>query len=798
MTGPSESRRSQEPVLPTSQGTAPSQETSSFWGWIKQGLGHLTDTPILFTIIGVVGLGIIWYATFQLIELERENARQAARTSTRELTETYEAQVVRALQGIDKTFRFLQVTYQAEGSLETAFERLQDEQLLPPNLIFNIQITDRQGTVVAGTHASQGTNIAQQAIWQKSRKADSLVIAAPEKVEGEWKITLGRQLTTATGEVRGVAVVRASSSFFVSGYEANKLGQKGALGLLGQDGVFRALRVGQEVMAGTQITHQQFLTGAQGEGGEEIPVYTLKNGWDGVRRFVGVRPLFGFPLVVVVGQAETEVLAPVRARASRYMMRASVGSIAFFLFLLALGWTRWKLEQIREREQEAQVAHARYVEHMAYHDSLTGLPNRSFFSKLLGDRIQKARRYGRKFAVLFMDLDRFKRINDTLGHDTGDELLEQVGERLKNTLRKSDTVARMGGDEFVVLVPELDKRAEAATVAQKILASMAQPFKLMEQEFTVTASIGISLYPQDGEDEQTLMKHADLAMYRAKDEGRNDFRFYSGELETISRQRLTLETELREALRKEEFELHYQPRRKVSSEQITGVEALLRWKHPTKGLLKPEKFLDVAEETGLIVPIGRWALKKACRQAVSWQEQGVPGFRMAVNLSGRQFFDLQLLDNVQDALQESGLAAQQLELEIAEGALVQDPSRAIEKFRALQQLGVHITLDNFGSRYAMLSQLQPLGIDAVKVDQRILDEADTRHLSKETSKAVLTLSEQFSSTIIGQGVESDEEMNSLRDQAYQEVQGFYFHPPVAAEECVRILKRQKPPPPEQR
>jgi diguanylate cyclase (GGDEF)-like protein len=320
-----------------------------------------------------------------------------------------------------------------------------------------------------------------------------------------------------------------------------------------------------------------------------------------------------------------------------------------------LGRLSWQLVRSRERESEATVSHAQRVEYLAYHDGLTALPNRSLFNKLLSQAIRHARRREGQLAVAFIDLDRFKQINDTLGHEAGDELLKEVSNRLKACLRESDTVARLGGDEFVVLLTDLQEEKYAAIVAEKIVASIATPFILLGQEFRVTASIGISTYPQDGQDEQTLTKNADIAMYQAKEDGKNTFQLYSEKLNANSLEHLTLESGLRHALERGEFELYYQAKWDMATGQIAGMEALLRWQHPDLGIIAPLQFIPVAEETGLIVPIGKWVLRAACQQNMAWQRAGLPRLNIAVNLTARQFRDEHLLHDIAATLQETGM-----------------------------------------------------------------------------------------------------------------------------------------------
>jgi len=361
------------------------------------------------------------------------------------------------------------------------------------------------------------------------------------------------------------------------------------------------------------------------------------------------------------------------------------------------------------------VADAQRLEYQAYHDALTGLPNRSRFSTLLGDSIRKAHAEERQLAVAFLDLDGFKQINDTMGHEAGDQLLREVARRLEACVRDSDTVARLGGDEFVVLLRNLDDGQYAATVARKILIAVARPFTLLGHEFRITASVGISTYPHDGLDEQTLTKNADIAMYQAKGAGKNTFEFYSEELNANSLERLTLEVSLRRALERGEFELNYQAKREIGSGAITRTEVLLRWQHPELGTITPMQFIPVAEETGLIVPIGKWVLRTACVQNVAWQKQGLAPLSIAVNLTPRQFYEAHLVHDVMSVLEATGMDPNLLELEITERLLIHDVESTLRILTKLKALGVRIAIDDFGAGYSSLATLQRFPLDTIKI-----------------------------------------------------------------------------------
>ncbi|QEI12462.1 putative bifunctional diguanylate cyclase/phosphodiesterase [Cellvibrio japonicus] len=437
---------------------------------------------------------------------------------------------------------------------------------------------------------------------------------------------------------------------------------------------------------------------------------------------------------------------------------------------------------ITERKQSEEQ-----IQYLATHDSLTALPNRFMFSKLLAVAIESARRHQRQLAVLFIDLDRFKNINDTLGHDAGDQLLITMANRFRTCLRTSDIVGRLGGDEFVILLPELESHDQAARVAQKILSAAIQPLDVHGQECRVTASIGICLYPEDAEDEQALMKNADIAMYRAKEEGKNNYQFYSPDLKVRSLERLMLENNLRKALERHEFFLHYQAKRNLKTGKIAGVEALVRWQHPELGTISPAHFIPLAEETGLIVHLGRWVLRAACTQGVIWQQQGLPPICIAVNLSARQFFDDNLINDIANALRESGLAPELLEMEITEGMIMQDAERAIRILTGIKALGVRLAIDDFGVGYSSLAHIKRFPIDTLKVDSSFIRDIPANREDRAITEAIIAMGKTLSLTVIAEGVETQEQENFLRDSACDQTQGYYFSKPVSPEEFTRFM-----------
>jgi len=433
------------------------------------------------------------------------------------------------------------------------------------------------------------------------------------------------------------------------------------------------------------------------------------------------------------------------------------------------------------------------IQYLATHDGLTGLPNRTMFSQLLNRKIHSARRYDSRFAVMFMDLDRFKLINDTLGHEAGDVLLKEMAQRFKQCLRASDVVARLGGDEFVVLIEEAGEPEQLAAVARKLLAAALRPVHIMGQDCRVTASVGICSYPHDALEEQSLMKNADTAMYRAKQQGKNNFQFYSKEVEAQSLERLTFEASLRRALQRNEFSLHYQAKLDLASGAISGVEALLRWQHPDLGSVPPMQFIPLAEETGLIVPIGQWVLRAACMQNMAWQKEGLPPVCVAVNISARQFNE-DLPGDIAAALQISGMAPALLELELTEGTVMGNPERALKILSAIKATGVRLAIDDFGSGYSSLAQIKRFPIDTLKVDRSFIREIGKASEDGLVTEAIIAMGKTLSLTVVAGGVETQAQQNFLNQHACDELQGFHFSKPVQPDEFAELLRRHVPAP----
>jgi diguanylate cyclase (GGDEF)-like protein len=444
-----------------------------------------------------------------------------------------------------------------------------------------------------------------------------------------------------------------------------------------------------------------------------------------------------------------------------------------------------------DRADEKTKADER-IEYLASHDSLTHLPNREMFNGMLRRAIDGAARYQRQFALLFIDLDRFKVINDSLGHDAGDMLLVEIGGRLRRALRSSDVVARLGGDEFVVILEQTAERPEVERIAGELLSVLSQPLQLSGHECHTTASIGIAMYPSDGTDMQTLTKNADMAMYLAKEDGKNGFRFFTKEFKTQSIERLKLESALRRALERDQFSLHYQPKIDMASGQITGVEALLRWNHPDLGTVSPGQFIPLAEETGLIVPIGRWVLEEACAQNMAWQRRGLRPVTMAVNLSPRQFADPNLLHDVDEALAASGMSPVLLQLEVTESMVMRNVSRAIKVLDAIQSRGIRLAIDDFGTGYSSMSLMKQFPIDTIKIDRSFVRDLPVDSEDQAIAQAIISMGKALGMTVIAEGVETVEQEAFLRSHACDEMQGFLFSKPLPAKQMADLLRSETP------
>ena len=442
------------------------------------------------------------------------------------------------------------------------------------------------------------------------------------------------------------------------------------------------------------------------------------------------------------------------------------------------------------KETNERAAQQHTLEHQAHHDALTKLPNRLLFHDRLSQGIEKAKRHKTLLAVFFIDLDRFKQINDSLGHDIGDKVLEEVSDRLMEVTRKDDTLARLGGDEFTILMEDLHKAQDASLLAEKILKSLVEPINVKGHILYISSSIGIALYPEDADDAISLLKYADAAMYKAKDEGRDTFQFYSAEMTKAASKNLLLEASLREALDKEQLEVYYQPQIDGVTNELTGMEALVRWNHPKDGLVSPGVFIPIAEETGLIVLLDGWVMKTAIKQIVEWHKDGLNPGRLALNLAMRQLQNKKCVQTIKELLDDTGCKPEWIALEVTEGQIMTNPDQAIVILREISQMGIELAVDDFGTGYSSLTYLKRLPIDKLKIDQSFVRDLPFDEEDIGISKAIIALSQALYLDVIAEGVETKEQRDFLVENGCSNIQGYFYSKPIPSHEMEIFLKEK--------
>jgi diguanylate cyclase (GGDEF)-like protein len=472
------------------------------------------------------------------------------------------------------------------------------------------------------------------------------------------------------------------------------------------------------------------------------------------------------------------------------LVRAADGSPRYFIAVIQdISENKRAAAALKESEEQFR--------RLAHYDSLTRLPNRSLFYDRLAHALAQARRNAWTLAVLFIDVDHFKHVNDTFGHTAGDQLLKHISERLGECVRSDDTVGRLSGDEFAIVLSRITAPEDAATVAQKMVEVLNQPFVLEGAELFVTASIGITVFPNDTEDQDTLIRNADVAMYRAKERGRNNYQFYTPEMNRRTREMLNLESELRRALERDEFVLHYQPKVSLATGRITGVEALLRWNHPERGLVPPGDFIPLLEETGLVVQAGQWVLNAVCEQLKAWQSAGIDPLPVAINLSARQFLAPDLAGSIKRALEAHDLKASLVEVEITESAIMANTEDAIRTLEYLQALGVKTSVDDFGTGHSSLGYLKRFPLYALKIDRSFVRDITTDPDDATITQAVISMAHSLELKVVAEGVETEAQLEFLERYGCDEVQGYLYSKPVPGDECGEMIaedRKASPPP----
>jgi len=882
--------------------------------------GRALETYIALPLFALLPLAAIWIATFHFIDAERIAAADAARDAAREQVETYEAQMARNLNAIDQTLKVVKYAVERDGSA-AALPALRKQGLLPPGLVFQVGIADRAGLVVDSHPAARAQDVSHEPYFTALQREDAGPPFVSRTRSGpggpDAHLRFSRRINDAYGRFAGIAIVEVDPAYFTSSYDRAREGELGLLALVGDDGVTRALRIGDQVSWGQQIALARI--------GEQ-PTRAAPTAPDGVLRYASVRALHGFPLTVLVGLAEHEQMAQFEQHRANYLA-AAIGASVLLVALVAMisAWS-WQLAKARRRERRAHETYAaaseasldaffvlrtvtgadgaiadfrvehtnsraaqftgidqealpgrlmgdllpfyrvngmfaqlvkvvsegkaletewqartgpatgqwlqrqivpveggavamvrdiserkraeERIRHIAHHDELTGLPNRSLIRDRLDEAVRNASRCKGQLALAFVDLDGFKLVNDGLGHNAGDELLKVVGTRMQACVRRTDTLGRLGGDEFVILLPGVGADPLALSpLLEKIRQAVTEPVQIGDQSVRVSCSMGVVTYPRDGEDPKTLMMNADAAMYRAKELGSNNFQFYTREMNASVEEKLQLLEGMRKALdttlahdgaappAPEQapagvFHLVYQPKIDLRTGRMFGVEALIRWRHPEHGMVPPPRFIGLAEDSGLIVALGEWVVRTACRQAQAWRAAGLDALTVSVNVSARQFEERRLVERIAGALAESNLAPNALELEVTESLLMRDLNQAVGRMGELKAMGVSLSIDDFGTGYSSLSALKSFPISTLKIDQSFVRDLAHDADDQAIALAVISLAHRLHLRVIAEGVETEEQRDFLAQNECDEMQGYLFSPPVVAERIEELLRAQ--------
>ena len=885
-------------------------------------LGKALDTHVALPLFALLPLAAIWAATFHFIDAERAAAVHAARDATREQLDTYEAQMARNLTAIDQTLKVVKYSVEMNGAL-AALPALRAQGLLPPALVFQVSVADRDGRIVDSNPQVPWTEVSHAAYFSlhAAGAAGTVLVstASGDAARREPHLHFTRRIDDDAGRFAGIVIVEVDPGYFTSSYERSRAGERGLLALVGNEGVAHVVRVGDKVSWGQRFA----IDGLADDPAAAHPVAIRPRPTapDGVARYAGARRLHGFPLTAVVGLSADEQMAPFKQHRDTYIAAALAASALLVCVVALVSAWSWQLARARSRERRAQetylaaseasldavfvlraaggadggvsdfiiedtnsraeriMGHSReaargrrlaallpntrrngmfeqlvrvYTErivlesdwqaangpaagrwlhrqlvpveggvvamvrdvterklaeerirHMAHHDELTGLPNRSLIRDRLEQAVAQARRGGGHLALAFIDLDGFKLVNDGLGHNAGDELLQVIGRRMAACLRPGDTLGRLGGDEFVILLPDVaDSPLAVSPVLEQVRQAVMQPVPIGDQTVQVSCSTGVAMFPRDGDDPSTLMMNADAAMYRAKDLGSNNFQFYAREMNDRLEAKLALLEGLRKALDATladspahaapagRFHLLYQPKVDLRSGRIFGVEALIRWQHPEHGMVAPPQFIALAEQSGLIVDLGEWVVRCACRQAAAWRAAGLGPLTVSVNVSARQFEEQHLVERVANALRDAALPSAALELEVTESLLMRDLNQAIERMRALKAMGVSLSIDDFGTGYSSLSALKSFPIGTLKIDKSFVRDLAHSPDDQAIALAVISLGHRLHLRVIAEGVETEAQRDFLRAHECDEMQGYLFSPPVPAERIAAMLQTQ--------
>jgi diguanylate cyclase (GGDEF)-like protein len=726
-------------------------------------------------MIALVWLGLDLHFMAELATVQRDAIQNAAN-----LSRAFEEHLVRTLKDADHTLQIVRSAYERNPATFDLIGWSNEEHALEGPTI-QIAILDSSGFIQASTAGpeSKGVDVSDREHFRVHINAteDSLFISKPliGRATGKPSIQLSRRITLPDGSFGGVILVSLDTGHFTHFYDSINIGRDGAIRVVGTDGVVRAVGSSKEVgtaYLGAVLTGSTLLKRSKIEPSGWYFSDSTRN--DSIRRLIFYRVVDQLPLIVTVGLGERETFGGVTAKENTFRLAACFITL-LVLVVMALS--------IRDRMRLERTS--KQLQLQARQDALTELPNRLLFLERLDQAVARAGSPRDRFTVLMLDLDQFKTINDTLGHGSGDMLLRTVAQRLRACAQPTDTVARLGGDEFAILqVCKGDQITGAIALASDVIDALSRPYNLDGQEVVIGTSIGIATAPEHGTTSEGLLGRADLALYQSKVAGRNDYCFFEATMELKVRQRRAIEVDLRRALQRNEFELHYQPVVNIATQTWSGVEALLRWKRPSGEIVPPTDFIPIAEDVGLISSIGEWVLRTACNDAMTWPRD----IRLAVNLSPAQFGKGDLRDIVLGALRESGLPPHRLELEITESVLLEGSENNVRILASLKALGVEIVLDDFGTGYSSLTYLSMFAFSKVKIDRSFVSEMSERADCAAIVTSIINLGQNLNMTTVAEGVDTELQLTMLRVAGCSQAQGYLFGRPVPVNELRFIPK----------
>lgn len=767
--------------------------------WWRPIATRLARSRLFFPAIAALLLAGIWMSAITTMLVARDGARESARATVHTRLEAYENQAQRALSEIDRALRLVQYTFETSGA--TVLPELKTRALLPAGNAFDLNVTDPKGEMLFVLRDTFDGRRADPECLAAHRHGDTFCVSKPTRVVGSnWKLRFSRRLTGSDGHFGGVVSLVVDAGYLVTDDDA-AYGTQGLIALVGLDGIVRARRTDATIDAGDRVDYVALAVDvmpAAASASAAAPVWTAP--WDHEPRYTLMRALPDMPLSAMTGLSVAEHTAAWRSDLWGTLAWATFASLLAIGTITLLQRLSRQLAQARLQQPdppETQImlrqddARAARAEHLAYHDALTALPNRTLFDRLLMQSVATARRYGRTLSVMVIDLDSFKQVNDRRSREVGDQALRELTSRLRRCLHESDTLARLGGDEFVVLLPELGHRERAGAVAQKILLAIGEPMRLSGREERITACVGISLFPDDGTEAPHLIRCANLALQRAKDRGRNKARFFRRAEGTLAPERRALEAGLRQALARDQLELHYQAKRKAADGRISGMEALLRWRHPEWGLVAPMTFLPIAEELGLTVMIGRWVQRTAFEQIAQWERDRLGRFNIAINLTSGQLRDRGLVDDVMNALADTGLEAERVEIEVTESTVMRNVSASVDALTRLRALGVRTTIDDFGAGALAPASLHQFPLDCVKIDRSLIKDLSSKPRKTGPTDAIIAAGRTLKLEVVAEGVETKEQVEYLFRHDCDGLQGYFFSAPEPAEQVAYGLRHRQ-------